>query len=383
MSATSRLLVVLALGFVAACGEQPEKNTPPQAPTGNEHADVIRRSVNQQTNAACESAASLRARVKTFLENPSAEHLLAARTQWQSAHQAYSRLLILYELGRIKPPHIQNDRDPIDAHPVLPGYLDQVPGYPNSGLVYSEVPLTPASLLEQHQSTDFLYVTQGFHAMETLLWGAMEHAPDERALLFQRQAAPPEDRIDDRSRRAEILRLVAFALSRDMAQICSPEAQAILVQALAKVRQHPGDAIASVNSALDSLVGQKLATVEKQVAQGDQNDPSAWHAPFARADFQVMQAQVEELERRGLILLLPQLLPDGQTASDSPTPLLTRFQVLAQRLRAHDENVVTVEADEISATRDAFARLENALIALRKAEEKQGGERSASEETGQ
>lgn len=60
----------------------------------------------------------------------------------------------------------------LDQYPLLPGYLDAVVGYPYSGLIYSDIPITRESMEQEFQLGDPAYVSLGFHALELILKGS-------------------------------------------------------------------------------------------------------------------------------------------------------------------------------------------------------------------
>jgi len=60
----------------------------------------------------------------------------------------------------------------LDQYPLLPGYLDAVEGYPYSGLIYSDIPITRESMEQEFQLGDPAYVSLGFHALELILKGS-------------------------------------------------------------------------------------------------------------------------------------------------------------------------------------------------------------------
>lgn len=70
------------------------------------------------------------------------------------------------------------------AGPALAGFIDAIPGYPDSGLVHDEtVTLSMDSLLQQHQVTDDGEVALGLFALEVLLFGVTERVPDDFVTL--------------------------------------------------------------------------------------------------------------------------------------------------------------------------------------------------------
>jgi hypothetical protein len=63
----------------------------------------------------------------------------------------------------------------LDQQPLLPGYLDVVDGYPFSGLIYSDIPITRENMEQEFQLGDPAYVTLGFHALELILKGSNQN----------------------------------------------------------------------------------------------------------------------------------------------------------------------------------------------------------------
>lgn len=225
------LLVALLL---SACNPAPEPagTEPQEAPvTVTPDADT-RNWVTRHSQALCDTTAELHDRVTTFLDAPSGDTLDAARALWRQAHDHYRLLRAGYQLAGLQPPHVADGRDPVDAWPLIPGYLDQVPGYPYSGLVYSEVPLTPDFLAAEHQSTDFDYLTLGFHPLEFMLWGNPGEGREDQAQKFAGQVDSP-DQLDSPGRRRDLTRLISNQLQRSVAPLCSAEEQARLASALA------------------------------------------------------------------------------------------------------------------------------------------------------
>ncbi|MBD3657721.1 MULTISPECIES: imelysin family protein [Marinobacter] len=235
------LLIAVASAILAACNDAgPAPEAPTTAPTTTPApalptvtvSEALAGAVNERATATCEATARLHENVTRFLDAPSASTLTAARQNWQDAHQRYRELVSLYLLAGIGLPQIGDDRDPIDAWPILPGYLDEVAGYPRSGMVFSEVPLTPEFLREEHQSTDFLYLTRGFHPLAVMLDGDGDGAPRHEAFA---QADDDEQGINAPQRRADLTRLMSNQLTKDIRVLCSQTEQQQLAEALARV----------------------------------------------------------------------------------------------------------------------------------------------------
>ena len=105
------------------------------------------------------------------------ENLSLSKQAWLDAHSAYELTTLhryfatqlLGEQGSLALMQIQYQ---INHWPIIPGYIDYVNGYPDSGIVHDiNVNLDVDSLREQHGAFDISEVTLGFHVIEFLLWG--------------------------------------------------------------------------------------------------------------------------------------------------------------------------------------------------------------------
>ncbi len=105
----------------------------------------------------------------------------------------------------------------LDQQPLLPGYLDVVDGYPFSGLIYSDIPITRNHMEQEFQLGDPAYVTLGFHALEVILKGSnlKRKASDFSALTSTSDSseAPPE------LRRTLYAILLATEIEKDISTI--------------------------------------------------------------------------------------------------------------------------------------------------------------------
>lgn len=357
MRAQAFLITLLpAMLLLTACGEPPapESRNSGQRPSSEETSGAIRNLVEGLSTSVCKSAKNLKASVTTFLDSSTPETLMDARAQWRLAHQSYANLSVAYKLAAQGPQHIQNDRDTLDAYPILPGYLDRVPGYPRSGIVYSEVPLTPAFLRSEHQSTDFFYLTLGFHPLETMLWGSADQEPEERAMLFIKSESVEEDGIDSHARRVELLRLIAHGLNRDAGMHCPPAGLMSLMGELTRLSGNEASAKQAIAGTLEVLIEPQLSAWQNNPDGENRNGMPVWHAPFAKTDFTEMSAQVTALGTQWL----PVLVSDASD-TDTRSALEERFAVLAERLDQHAAAGDNQTVDGITHTRDEL----NVLIA--------------------
>ena len=128
----------------------------------------------------------LQSAIGEFLAQTSTENLELARRSWLLAHSAYELTTlhryfaasILDEQNSIALLQLQYQ---INHWPIVPGYLDYVNGYPDSGIVHDiNVNLDSTGLREQHGSFDVSEVTLGFHVLEFLLWGSPDAQSESR-----------------------------------------------------------------------------------------------------------------------------------------------------------------------------------------------------------
>lgn len=173
---------------------------------------------------------ALQSKIADFIEQPNAISLASTRDSWINAHTTYELTalhryfasLILTEQDALTLFQLQYQ---INHWPVLPGYIDYVDGYPDSGIVHDiNVPLNIDSLREQHGFLDISEATLGFHVLEYLLWGANDDGNSPR--LSAEYSAITElttDQTDDgfeldqlsNNRRRQLLAVVSQALLED------------------------------------------------------------------------------------------------------------------------------------------------------------------------
>jgi putative iron-regulated protein len=105
------------------------------------------------------------------------ENLSLSKQAWLDAHSAYElttlhRYFAMRLLGDQNSLALMQIQYQINHWPIIPGYIDYVNGYPDSGIVHDiSVNLDVNSLREQHGTFDISEVTLGFHVIEFLLWG--------------------------------------------------------------------------------------------------------------------------------------------------------------------------------------------------------------------
>lgn len=218
------ILVISAL-HLAACN--PSHPTNPEA-TPNEPLNQVAEQAQTQASSdlmssklaseleatlieAANQSVALTQASKSFLEVPSEKTHSSLQQQYQLAHSAYRLAAVVLYLSS----GTAQANPKIDAFPMLPGYLDSVDGYPSSGLIHSEVGIDLATLQEEHQFSDELYLTLGFHPFEFILNGD----PSAPIPAWRRFVVEGTDKQKAAAqRRAEYLLLIAETLQADIQQ---------------------------------------------------------------------------------------------------------------------------------------------------------------------
>ena len=115
--------------------------------------------------------------IVTLADHVSSENLSLSKQAWLDAHSAYElttlhRYFATQLIGEQNSLALMQLQYQINHWPIIPGYIDYVNGYPDSGIVYDiNVTLDVDSIREQHGAFDIYEVTLGFHVIEFLLWG--------------------------------------------------------------------------------------------------------------------------------------------------------------------------------------------------------------------
>lgn len=357
------VLMSLALlaGF-AGCSKPQDSRSEANPETGADRGEAQRATnptvmtlVDNQSAGFCRQAKALQQSVNAFLDNPTTDALKSSREQWRQTHDQYAKLQVSYQLAGLALPQIHDDRDPIDAHPMLPGYLDQVTGYPQSGLVYSEVPMTPVFLRSEHQSTDFYYVTLGMHPVEFMLWGSTDETDKQRVALFIPPARPADDQVNAQARRGDLLRLIAHALPRDARDLCAPGQVEALSKALSERADNPKVLKKALVTTLDHLIAKPLAAWKTNPDGEDRNGMLIWHSPLAHTDFVEMKAQLNSLTQQSLPMLVPSPEPPWAKA------LTTALGQLADRLTSLGDSKSQRTPEVIARLQEQLKMLEDPL----------------------
>lgn len=128
-----------------------------------------------------------------FSAQPNDETRQELQSAWIAAHERWLEAALLLQIDA-------GQQATIDAWPMLPGFIDALPGYPDSGIVNDmTLPMTSEMLRAQHQFTDLQELSLGFHVIEYYAF--------ERELIDFRQTS---------ARRHQLLKLAADLLLLDI-----------------------------------------------------------------------------------------------------------------------------------------------------------------------
>ena len=133
--------------------------------------------IDTDYNTLATELTSLENQVAEFLESPQTSSMNSVRSGWLSAHSSYE----LTTLHRYFAEQILSEEEvlalyqfyyQINHWPILPGYIDYVGTYSNSGIVNDiTVNIDIPTLREQHGAFDLAEASLGFHVLEFLIWG--------------------------------------------------------------------------------------------------------------------------------------------------------------------------------------------------------------------
>ncbi|WP_250656624.1 imelysin family protein [Alkalimarinus coralli] len=256
-------------------------------------------------SSTCSTAEQLQRSIERFLSTPSQKGLTEAKQAWASAHQHYLATQLFRNINIQHPILDKSTTDPvqhsifirIDQTPLLPGYLDQIEGYPKTGYVFSSLPIDRQTLNKEHQFADTAYVALGFHAIEFLLWGETNRPfTDFLALSTELKSGMTDNPDTFKLRRSKLLALTTNLLVEDLKQLCNEwnidgGYYATSLRKQLNSEQH---------SAISAAVEQSIANIQVEIAkirQAKEEDKEIeLHSAFANNNQLDTQRQIETLD---------------------------------------------------------------------------------------
>lgn len=321
--------IVLAVGLTACSRQSSDEHKKPIAPPVA-HQSITTApapeaaAVSAVANRSCDTAKILQARVDAFAAQPDAASLQSAQTAWKMAHLAYREYQQMRMLAGL--PKYAGNADTIDATPMLPGYLDSVPGYPTSGLVHAGTPLTAAYLRQEHRSTDPYFLTLGFHPLAFMLFGIpQEKGGARKASDFVSPKPLPVDHIDNAARRRQLVRIMAAELAPAVQSLCGKAPLQKVTEILQKTLRDSGLFRQHLAAWLDTEIVFPLNAWKTDPGGEDNNGVPVSHTALPGVDFEEWQAMLESASSTWIPLTKPDAHPalqaDIKQLEDAIKPL--------------------------------------------------------------
>ena len=317
-----RLICLLALtsSVLVGCDREPAAPEPEPVPhtsnvIGAEHhalAQAFEDEAAPWQRKLVVAAPGFREAVRALLRQPDENSLDAARNAWTLLYESYNRAWPVLATRAMLDPTLTAHLERTDIWPLMPGYVDAMPQWPESGIIYDvTVDLDIDSLLAQQNLTDPAEVTVGFQVLELLLFGLPDAARNPLDLTLTEtlpDRQQPETEQPQHRRRA-YLDAVSALLLEDLSPLMRPQAPVpagelapALLQALSvsRERQNRLDALAEAS---DPDGGEYLSERARAIAMQGMNDAMA---AWSNGDSDAGKALAEYLDLQ---------------ASDAPTAL--------------------------------------------------------------
>lgn len=326
----SILLAGLALGSCGNSDQEPAQASTPEptqseaAPTPEINVETIAPDstlkngtplttfylnlAQQQFNSTCSNVKQLQQSMQQFVSNPSEKGLNKVKSEWLISHHHYASTQLFRNINIKHPVLDQSKNDPvqhalairIDQTPLLPGYIDEIKGYPKSGYIFSTLPIDRETLNKEHQFADSAYVSMGFHAIEFLLWSEGNRTYNDFSPL---PAAQQEGNNDNPElfniRRSELLLLTTNMLAEDLSRLCvtwnvDTGFYATTLKSLPAEEQN-----AAINAATEQLISNLQINSARVRLATENNEKSVaieLHSEFSSGDKGDIQAQISVLK---------------------------------------------------------------------------------------
>jgi len=173
------LVVVACLSVLAGC-EQP---APPAIESVS--VDAAPSAAQQQVMALLQQEQAERLRrlsasslvfadaVEGLLGDPVSERLATAREGWAQLYRSFNEAVVVLACRAAESAPMATALQRVDPFPILPGYIDGLADWPDSGIVNDvSLPLSRESLLAQQGVTAQEEASLGFQVVAFLLEGA-------------------------------------------------------------------------------------------------------------------------------------------------------------------------------------------------------------------
>ena len=322
-------------------------------------------------------AEMMQAAIATFLDQPNAATLKAARDAWVNARQSYlqTEAFRFYE-GPIDFVNADTGEEGpegrINAWPMNEAFIDYVKDKPDSGFINNaELVVDIETIIDNDQMNDEADVTTGWHAIEFLLWGQdfNNDGPGQR---------PATDFVADQgnnNRRRDYLKLVTQQLVDDLKYLEQEWAPDQENYRATFVSANPQENLSKIFTALATLSAfemgsERLAT---PLDSGDQEDEHSCFSDTTHQDFafnaqgitNVYTGDYKSYNGAGFNELIAKLSPD---VDQEITQALDETASSIDAIGAPFDQMLASAADSPrrQAAEQAVTALENQAEALKK-----------------
>lgn len=177
------LLTALLVALLPACDPAPPEPEPeepltevPEPALQQELYRSFREDADPALRRLRPASGGFQDAINGLLGEPDDERLETARNAWHKLYEYWNRSFVILATRAGEDPEATERMDRIDPVPIMPGYVDSLHQWPESGLVHdATVPLNRDTLLEQHDRTALGEATTGFQVIHFLLFGEPDH----------------------------------------------------------------------------------------------------------------------------------------------------------------------------------------------------------------
>lgn len=300
--AVAASVMLSGLMALAGCEQPPEKRpaTPPAAqaatasgltPATRDRAQALKDMGKEWLTQLADCTVQLDTDTRQFLGASHQASLDNMKQMWHTCHTIYQSTELLLGVSPQQQTAMKKVRRNIDSPLELPGYVDSIAGYPDSGIVNdTSLTMTEATLRQQQGLTSDDEVALGFEVIAFLIWGEQRFDPQqpERSLKQLTYVAAWDNGRSDlpvsehpQNRRRLYLQLATSLLKMDSARLlevwnkgplpfnetAAKEWQAsVLKNGLDLLERYPGNS--DVHMALNQWLNQVNATAANQATDG-------------------------------------------------------------------------------------------------------------------
>jgi len=197
------LLAVVALGGLVACepASPPERKSPVEKMPSSEQrlvGNLLKEQQGERLRRLKAGAKGFADAVQGLLGNPDELRLTTAREGWSRLYRSFNESMLVLSCRVAEQPALAATLRRIDHFPMLPGYIDGLQEWPDSGIVNDlSVELTRESLLHAQSLSSDDESSLGFQVVAFLLYGEPERPRTVAELSLRSDAAESDSIIED------------------------------------------------------------------------------------------------------------------------------------------------------------------------------------------